>query len=136
MNDITADTATFRAMFEEFKDVSNADVATALRVAYLFVDPKIWDADDYPDGVMFFAAHFLSLKQQELASVQIGGAGSMDLFIRSVGFGERRVMFGERTAMIKGEVKLGAGESMLNFTVYGMTYLQLRARNVPSVAIV
>lgn len=146
MTDYTADVYTFRQMFREFGDgtatvrgaavTTDADITVALQVADLFVDPKIWDPADLPDGRMFFAAHFLSLKQQQLASVQIGGAGSMDLFIRSVGFGERRVMFGERTAMVKGEVKLGSGEAMLNYTVYGMMYLQLRTRNVPSVAVV
>jgi hypothetical protein len=126
----------FRERFPEYENISNRDIVLALQVADLFVDPNKWNPADVQDARRFFAAHFLSLKQQQLASVQIGGAGSMDLFIRSVGFGERRVMFGERTAMVKGEVKLGAGEAMLNYTVYGMMYLQLRARNIPSVVVV
>lgn len=134
--DMAGDIATFRSMFDVFSGVTDPEITTALNVAHLFVDPLIWDPGDYPDAVMFFAAHFLSLMQQQLASVQIGGAGSMDLFIRSVGFGERRVMFGERTGMVRGEVQLGAGETMLQYTIYGMTYLQLRNRNVPAVAIV
>jgi hypothetical protein len=128
--------ANFRERFPEYNQISDRDIVLALQVADLFVDPNKWNPADVQDARRFFAAHFLSLKQQQLASVQIGGAGSMDLFIRSVGFGERRVMFGERTAMVKGEVKLGAGEAMLNYTVYGMMYLRLRARNIPSVVVV
>jgi hypothetical protein len=125
----------FRSRFPEFKDSSDADIALSLTVAELWVDPKVWNEIDYPHALLFWAAHFLSLKEQQLASADFGGSGATDLFVRSIGIGERRVMFGERGAF-KGEGSMGPGEALLEQTIYGMLYLTLRARNVPSVLVI
>lgn len=125
----------FRSRFAEFADTSDAEVNLGLQVAKLWVDPTVWNPVDYPEAVMFWAAHFVSLKQQQLASAEFGGGGGIDLFVRSIGIGERRVMFGERGAF-SGEQQLGPGESLLEQTIYGMLYLALRARNVPGVLVI
>ena len=53
-----------------------------------------------------------------------------DLFVRMVAFGERRVMFGERKMSHSEGGAIGAGEAMLEDTIYGQKYLRLRARNI------
>jgi hypothetical protein len=86
-------------------------------------------------AVMFWAAHFLSLKQMQLASVEFGGTGASDLFIRQISFGERHISFGQRQYEQAAEKMLGPGEQMLLSTIYGMAFIQLRSRNVIPVAI-
>lgn len=132
----SAEIYAFRSQFPELEEASDPDIATALKVAALWVDPALWDEADCAQAKLFWAAHFLSLQQQQLASAQIGGAGASDTFVRSIGIGERRVMFGERGSLAKGESMMGPGDALLNRTVYGMLYLALRARNVPAVAVV
>jgi hypothetical protein len=126
----------FRSQFSEFDTVPDADVASSLDVSTLWLDPNLWSAQDYPLAIMFWAAHYLSLRQQQLASVQFGGTGATDLFIRQISFGERRVAFNQRKYETAGEKMLGPGEQMLLSTLYGMQFIQLRARNIIPVAIV
>jgi hypothetical protein len=126
----------FRSRFSEFNDVADPEIDLGLQIAQLWVDPLIWDPNDYPMALLFWAAHFVSLKRLQLASVEFGGSGAVDLFVRSIGIGERRVMFGERGAYAKGEASMGPGEALLEQTIYGMLYLTLRARNVPSVLVI
>lgn len=125
----------FRSQFAEFDTVPDADIASSLDIATLWLDQTLWNPSDYHLALMFWAAHYLSLKQQQLASVTVGGTGETDLFIREISFGERRVSFGQRQQYAK-ETMLGPGEQMLQATIYGMQYLQLRSRNIIPVAIV
>lgn len=127
----------FRSRFPEFgTDVNDPDIQQSLVTALLWVDPAIWSSTDYNQALLFWAAHFLTLKQWQLATVQLGGSGETDIFIRQISFGERRVSFAERRSGQATEKMSGPGESMLEYTVYGQLYLMLRARNVPAVAIV
>jgi hypothetical protein len=94
-------------------------IQVALLAATQMVDPKIWNPGDYIPAVLYWAAHFLTLKLWQIASAEVGGAGTTDLFIRSIGFGDRRVMFGERRTDTSAQTMLGPGESMLDLTIYG-----------------
>lgn len=126
----------FRSQFPEFDTVPDADIAVALDTSLLWLDPTLWDANDFPMALMFWAAHFLSLKQMQLASVQFGGTGASDLYIRQISFGERRVAFNQRKYETAAEKMLGPGEQMLLSTIYGMAFIQLRSRNIIPVAII
>jgi hypothetical protein len=126
----------FRSRFSEFDTVPDADIADALDISSMWLDPNLWSAADYSLALMFWAAHYLSLKQQQLASVQFGGTGSSDIFIRQISFGERRVAFNQRKNEMASEKMLGPGEQMLLWTIYGQQFLQLRARNIIPVAII
>jgi hypothetical protein len=127
----------FRSQFSEFDTVADADIASALDTATLWVDPLIWSATDYPQALLFWAAHFLSLKQMQLASVEFGGTGASDIYIRSISFGERHVVFNERKdTASESDKMLGPGEQMLLDTIYGQLFLQLRSRNVFPIAVI
>jgi hypothetical protein len=126
----------FRSLFPEFDSAVDADIASSLDVSALWLDQTIYTAQDYPMAIMFWAAHYLSLKLQQLASVQFGGTGATDLYINKISFGERRVSFGQRQYEMASEKMLGPGEQMLMSTIYGQQFIQLRARNVVPVAIV
>jgi hypothetical protein len=125
----------FRSQFGEFATASDADIAIALDAATVWIDPDVWSARDYPLAVKYWAAHFLSLKLMQLASVQFGGTGETDLFVRSISFGERRVMFGERKES-KSQASAAPGEDLLDQTIYGSLYLMLRGRNIIPVLVV
>lgn len=126
----------FRSQFSEFDQTADADVANALNAAALWVDPLVWSAKDYPQAVLYWAAHFLSLWLLEKASVSFGGSGDSSLFISSIEFGERRVDFDQRSGYQATENSLGPGEQLLMNTLYGQLYLQLRARNIIPIGIV
>ena len=128
----------FRAKFSELSSASDPDVGEALDTAAIWVDPLIWSIRDFPLAVLFWAAHFLTLKMWQLASAQLGaGTGSTDLFLRSISFGERRILFGERKlGQAAAANMLGPGEELLSQTIYGQLYLSLRSRNVIPIAIV
>lgn len=123
----------FRSRFPEFKDAPDADVQGALDVAALWVDSSTWAAGDWPMAQLFWAAHYLSLMQQETSSSQFGGTAG--LFVRSIGIGERRVMFGERGAG-GGKASMAAVDALLSETTYGQLFMMLRNRNVIGVLVV
>lgn len=127
----------FRSQFAEFETVSDGDIAVALNTASLWVDSTKWSTTDFPQALLFWAAHFLSLKQMQLASVEFGGTGASDIYIRSISFGERHVVFNERKdAQSEADKMLGQGESMLLDTIYGQLFVQLRSRNIFPIAII
>jgi hypothetical protein len=125
----------FRSLFDEFSSASDADIGSSLDISNLWLDPTLWSAQDFPLAIMFWAAHYLSLKLQQLASVEFGGTGATDLYIRQISFGERHVAFNQRSYEQAAEKMLGPGEQMLMSTIYGMQFIQLRSRNVIPVAV-
>lgn len=126
----------FKSQFSEFDSVPDADIATSLDISKLWLDPTLWTEQDYQLALLFWAAHYLSLRQQQLAGVEFGGTGATDLYIKTVSFGERRVSFGQRQYELAGEKMLGPGEQMLMSTLYGMQFIQLRQRNIIPIVIV
>ena len=133
-----ADIFKFRSRFPEFDYdiIGDPDIADALDFALLWIDPLVWSPTDFPHAVLLWSAHMLSLKQIQLASTQLGGTGETDLFVGSISFGERRVMFRQRRGMSSKETGTGPGEALLSETIYGQMYLMLRNRNITPVAIV
>lgn len=121
-----------RSRFPEFSTVKDANVQAAIEMAKVWVDPKVWSTTDYPDAVIYWAAHWLSLQAQQLASTEAGGA---DIFVSGIDFGERHVTFSQRSVS-KNSGTIGPGEELLSQTIYGQLYLMLRSRNIIPVMIV
>lgn len=126
----------FRSRFSEFTKVSDPDIANALNFSSVWVDPTVWTPADYPQAVLLWAAHYLSLWLLEKASVQFGGTGDSSLYVQSISFGERHVTFGQRSGSQVNENMLGPGEQMLNDTIYGQMYIMLRQRNIIPIRII
>jgi hypothetical protein len=126
----------FRSRFPEFASVLDADIAMALDTGAVWLDQAKWTVRDYPLALLYFAAHYLSLQQQELASVQFGGVGESDLYLRSISIGERHVTFAQRKYITAAEKMLGPGEQMFLLTIYGQYFIQLRSRNIFPIAVV
>lgn len=126
----------FRSRFPEFEDSKDGEIAAAIEMAALWVDASVFEPTDFPVAIQLWAAHYMTLLQAQLASAQLAGGGMTDTFVRSIGFGERRVMFGERGAGRGGSASSAPGESMLENTIYGQLFLLLRQRNSIGVEIV
>lgn len=126
----------FRSQFSEFEASTDAEIANAINFANLWVDQTKWSATDYPQAVLLWAAHYLSLWLLEKASVQFGGTGDSSLFVSSVSFGERHVTFGQRNMGQANENSLAPGEQMLMNTMYGQMFLMLRSRNIIPIAVI
>ena len=126
----------FKAMFPEFVDVNVTVVQAQITAAQMWVDPAIWNATDYPLGVLYFAAHLLTLMLTQQAANAVGGTGTTDLFLRSISFGERHVQFGERRQSKVSDSGSGPGEELLSQTIYGSMFLMLRNRNIAAVVVV
>jgi hypothetical protein len=130
------DVLTFKAKIAEFADTPDADVAAALDEADMWLDAKMWNPNDFPWARWWLAAHGLKLDQTYATSVAASGSSSsaaVGMFVRSIGFGERRVMFGERKFETSKSGISGPGQELLEETVYGNKFLRLRARNIPAI---
>ncbi len=129
------DNIRFRAVFPEFATVSDPAIATVLNTADLFLDEEVWAPRDWPMARYYWAAHMLQLQQIQAASIELGGAGMADLYMKNVRYEGKMVSFGERQAFAK-ESSAGPGEELLSLTTYGLMYLQLRARNIMPVLVI
>jgi hypothetical protein len=131
------DVISFKSKIPEFAGLLDADIAAALDEVDMWLDAAMWDPVDYPWARRFLAAHHLKLDQGFGAPGGAAGGGAStstsDLFVRMVAFGERRVMFGERKVSTSEGAAFGAGEAMLEDTIYGQKFLRLRSRNFPGV---
>ena len=135
---VTPNIFAFRSRFPEFDSTDDAEIMTSLQIAGLFVDPLIWSVEDFAMAVLLFAAHFLQLRRQQLVTVQFGNVGGSNTFVRSIGIGERRVMFGELRPITGGggNAARSAFDDLFNQSMYGMLYLALRENNVPHVMVI
>ena len=126
----------FRSQFPEFDEVDDPSISQSLNTSKMWLDPAVWAPLDYDQAYLMWAAHLLSLIQMQTASTELGGTGETDLFVRSVSIGERRVVFQERRGTTVSEKMAGPGEDLLDQTIYGQMFLQLRGRNIIPVAMV
>lgn len=132
----SADVFAFRAQFPEFASVKDADVAATLNTADVFLDASLWSVRDFATARFYWVAHMLTLQQMQGASVELGGTGEADLFLRQVRIGERSVGFGQRNTAKGSTSGSGPGEDMLAYTNYGQLFVQLRSRNIIPIAVV
>lgn len=139
MTATSSDVIRFKARVPEFRALPDPDIAAALDEADMWLDETMWEPLDFQWARQWLAAHFLKLVQSYADATGGADTGSqasqVGTFVRSISFGERRVMFGERkfTSTKAGSGVAGAGEELLEDTIYGLKYLMLRARNIPGV---
>jgi len=126
----------FRQWFPEFSTVDDISISQSLMVAGLWIDPSKWSKKDYPMAILYWAAHWTQLLQTQLATMEIAGTGSTDIFLRQVRMGERSFSFQQRSGQKQVEAMAAPGESLLSQTIYGQLFIQLRARNIPAVMVV
>ena len=128
------DLSAFRGQFPELVTISDDIVTSRFRLADVILDPLMWEPTDFPMARLLLTAHYCLLATQMLANAA-DGTGMSDLFVRQISFGDRRVAFQQRKALENVEETSGPGETLLATTVYGLDYLQLRARAITPVLI-
>jgi hypothetical protein len=134
------DIAAFRAALPEFVDKADLEISAALAETDMWLDADMWYPPDFVWARWFLTAHHLRLAEFYGATIE-GGAGltggMVGVFAKSIGIGERRVMFGERmsNAGAGGGIS-GPGEEMYEETLYGQKFLRLRSRNIHAIATV
>lgn len=122
----------FRAQFGEFAALQDADILKYIELAKLFVD-ETWLEADYKPALLYLAAHYAAMaRSAALLSGVGGGSGS---YVRSVSFGDRRIVYGTPAGGVAAEAKMPT-ESLFGTTMYGQLYLLLLRRNAPVALIV
>ena len=101
----------------------------------MWLDVAMWSARDFPWARWFLAAHHIKLN--EIYGAIAGGGGSttggvIGVYAKSISFGERRIMFGERRTDTNATHTgiTGPGQQLLDDTIYGSKFLKLRSRNI------
>jgi hypothetical protein len=134
------DLAAFRARFPEFTSISDALVGGQLDESLTWLDKTRWTDRDYPLGVLYWTAHILQIRQRQLGTGSGSGSskftGSSDLFVQSSAFGERKFTFAQRAGVDKAMANAAPGEALLETTLYGSLFVQLRNRNIIAVMVV
>lgn len=124
----TAPTTTdFKLRFPQFGEISDARVNMALSEASLFVSTA-WAEPDYAPGILFLAAHDLSLEPPPTATPTPGATTETAGALSDVSVGDVRVKFGSGSGATASTANAG---KRLEATVYGRKYLELRNRNRP-----
>ena len=135
MTATSQDVLVFKARLPEFSIVTDADVAASLDEADMWLDSgQVAILRTFRWARMFLAAH--NLKLAMIYDTTSGGSsltsGVVGMYAKSVSFGERRVMFGERKSASSQAAGVTApGEDLFEDTIYGQKYIRLRARNIP-----
>jgi hypothetical protein len=134
------DIAAFRAALPEFVDKDDIVISAALAETDMWLDSDMWYPPDFVWARWLLTAHHLRLAEFYGATIE-GGAGltggMVGVFAKSIGIGERRVMFGERMSKAgAGGGISGPGEEMYEETLYGQKFLRLRSRNIHAIATV
>ena len=135
-----------KSRFPEFADVANATVAPFINAASLWVDDS-WSERDYPNAIIYLAAHYLQMYQKALLSTSSGGGGGggsgseeITTFVSEIKFEDFDIKFGSggksSSSTTGGGGAVSSSAALLAMTPYGMLYEQLRDRNVFPFAIV
>jgi Protein of unknown function (DUF4054) len=125
------DVIAFRLNYAEFKALKDADIATALDDADVWLDPYMWALRDFPTARALWAAHNLTILAILLAQQETMGdlMGFTNNQLRSIGFGERRVAFGQVRGLST-KTKEAGGDPFLQETSYGQLLEKLMKRNI------
>jgi len=130
------DVIAFRLSYSEFKALTDADIAAALDDADVWLDKAVWSSRDFPTARALWAAHNLAILAMLLAQQQTMGdlMGFTNNQLRSIGFGERRVAFGQVRGLSQKQTTVTAGGSpFLEETSYGQLFTMLMRRNIPAI---
>ena len=128
----------FRSRFPALGGLIDADISQALDTADVWIDATMWASQiDAALARQYWAAHMLQLQQLYASSAaEGGGIGAADVFVRQIRFGERHIAFQQRQAFTKSEASAGPGEQLLETTIYGQLFMQLRARNIMPIMVI
>jgi Protein of unknown function (DUF4054) len=142
--------ADVKARFPEFATVVDPIVTTFISAAANEVDPSRWSEKYYKVAIMYLAAHYMWLYQQQLliqanASGGIGGGGGagseVQTFLNSMSWEDFQIGFGS-TRTNSGGTNMSWAQSsggaipLYGKTMYGQLYIELRQRNLPSVVLI
>jgi hypothetical protein len=127
------DVIAFRLSYREFNALTDADVASALDDADVWLDSDMWSPRDYPTARALWAAHNLNIYLILLANIEAMGdkLGFTNQSLATVGFGERRVAFRQLRMLQTGQNVYATGpDQAIAETTYGQLYLSIRSRNI------
>ena len=114
MSDLTQ----FRTRFPEFADVADPRVEMFLDDAALQVHQPVW-GKFYDQGVLYLAAHLLSIAGREEEGEGEGADGAGPVYSDTVGpLNYKRAVT---------PVSVEGGEALLSSTSYGLRYIELRS---------
>src|SRR4029077_9771511 len=109
-------------LFQQFMDVDDGILQTALDEAALYVDEDIWAVNDFITGTFYLAGHFVSVAQTTASS---GGMSGQQ--ITSQRIGQISVSYG--SAIVAGSASTASGYPSLATTGFGLMFLALMRRN-------
>jgi len=139
--------ADLKERFPEFADSADETIQPSIAAAAIWLDTIQWTETDYFYGIMYLAAHYLSLYQKALAASggSGGGGGSVgsdtvSTYLSDIKFEDFQVQFrsGSSSAQKSSSSSDAAGSSassVLGLTLYGLLFAQLRDRNIPKFAV-
>lgn len=140
--------AEFKARFPEFISVVDQIVMTFISAAANEIEPSQWIEKYYKTAIIYLAAHFMWLYQQQLL-VQSqgtggsggGGAGSdIQTFLSDMRWEDFEVSFGSTSTGKSGSSSWlqasGGASPLYGKTMYGQLYIELRRRNLPTVLLI
>ena len=99
-------------------------------VANVWIDPTQYSANDGVLAILFFAAHFLSLKQKSRSFCRTWWHRRCRSVRPRYSVRERSVVYAQRQGVEQAASLNGPGESTLATTFYGQMYLMLRSLNI------
>jgi hypothetical protein len=151
---IVPSAADLKARFPEFATVDAQIVESFISAAANEIEPSQWIEKYYPIAIIYLAAHYMWLYQQQLLITQQqaiglgggtggGGAGSeVQTYLSSMSWEDFQISFGStKTAGSSGMSRnwdyiTGGANPLYGQTMYGQLYLELRKRNLPTVVLI
>ena len=139
------DVIAFKALFPALARFSDADIASAFRLADVMTDPTNWDPSIYRYARFLWVANqlvIMSILGQTLVGLSSTMTSSVGLtpsgmsFLREVRFGERSVSFEQYRLFNQTAESAGPIDAALGYTIYGLEYQGLRNREFPAVLVV
>lgn len=140
--------AELKARFPEFATVADPIVTTFISAAANEIEPSQWIEKYYATAIIYLAAHYMWLYQQQLlvqaqstGGVGGGGAGSeMQTYLSEMRWEDFQVSFGSSSTNKSGSSSWlqasGGASPLYGKTMYGQLYIELRKRNLPTVVLI
>lgn len=122
----------FLARFPEFSEADEDKITLAIIDAGNEVDSNIWMSKDYASGVLFLAAHFMTMDATQAELIEDGGGtgssgGSGEISSKSIGRFSIDYDTGSESSSSNSDSKTDPLD--LFETIYGRRYLNLLRRN-------
>ena len=145
--------AELKARFPEFADVADPQVTIFISAAVNEVEPAQYIEKYYTPAIIYLAAHYMWLYQQQLLinanAVSGGGSGgggeegAVQTYLSTMRWEDFQVDFRSSKANTTGggststwSATMGNVSPLYGRSVYGQLYVELRKRNLPSVVLI